>query len=113
MAKIGLQKFALMVKRFVLERLFHQSWHIRNISKRKEPFIKDAQYDKQPFGLCRASSKDKKAIEQVLEGNAVTGFGERKRHLIEDAGRSDAPKTGDGASHAYRYGQPKELRDIL
>lgn len=66
-----------------------------------------------PFGLCRASSKDKKTTEQVLESEAVSGLGERKRHLIEDTRRGDAPETGDGSSHAYRYGQPKELRDIL
>lgn len=66
-----------------------------------------------PFRLCRTPSEDQKTGASILSSQTKTGFGNRIQHFIEDAGRSDAPKTGDGASHAYRYGQPKELRDIL
>jgi hypothetical protein len=66
-----------------------------------------------PFGLCRASLKDKKDVEPVLESDAVSGFGERKRHLIEDTGRGDSTSLGDSSKYASRYGEPKELRDII
>ena len=69
-----------------------------------------------PFSLCglrRNSARTRGTEPSVLQGEAKSGFGQRTAHRIADDRESDTPSCGDGSRHAYKYGKPTKLSDIV
>jgi len=52
-------------------------------------------------------------LKDLLSGKVGGGFGERKRHCLDDFGDFSEPSLGDGSRFAYQYGRPEKLSDII
>jgi len=66
-----------------------------------------------PFRLCRAPSETQRPAKKILSGKVGGGFGERKRHCLDDFGDVGEPALGDGSRFASEYGRPEKLSDII